>query len=365
MKQLITAFLRPSVAVVMLLIALPLTAQDYKNWVKQAPRLPDSFFFSDSCEATLHNVLASQLPTGAWGKNINFFRHREAHPEDVLLGTIDNHATITEIRFLLRYASLHPGEPTAETSLAAALRGIRYLLDMQYANGGFPQYYPRRDHYHGQITFNDNAMLNALSLLRDASRRNVPFTLLPDTLSHLCEEAFQRGIRCILRCQIVRDGHPTVWCQQHDSVTLAPCGARAFELPSFVSAESADIVMFLMTLPTPSDSIRHAVEGAMRWYRANAISGIQKERFTDAQGREDYRMAPCAPTSSPSEECPRLWARFYDLDTCSPFFCGRDGIPRSHVEDIDHERRNGYAWYVTSPERLFPLYEKWLRAISR
>lgn len=44
MKQLITAFLRPSVAVVMLLIALPLTAQDYKNWVKQAPRLPDSFF---------------------------------------------------------------------------------------------------------------------------------------------------------------------------------------------------------------------------------------------------------------------------------------------------------------------------------
>ena len=75
MKQLITAFLRPSVAVVMLLIALPVTAQDYKNWVKQAPRLPDSFFFSDSCDATLHNVLASQLPTGAWGKNINFFRH--------------------------------------------------------------------------------------------------------------------------------------------------------------------------------------------------------------------------------------------------------------------------------------------------
>ena len=54
-----------------------------------------------------------------------------------------------------------------------------------------------------------------------------------------------------------------------------------------------------------------------------------------------------------------LWARYYDLKYCEPYVCDRDGLPRRRLEDIGHERRNGYAWFGDRPAELYPLYEKW------
>ena len=56
---------------------------------------------------------------------------------------------------------------------------------------------------------------------------------------------------CILATQIIKDGEPSVWCQQNDRETLKPAPARAYELPSYCSAESAGIVRLLMELPAP------------------------------------------------------------------------------------------------------------------
>ena len=42
--------------------------------------------------------------------------------------------------------------------------------------------------------------------------------------------AFGRGVECILKCQIVIGGKPTVWCAQHDEVTFAPAKARDYVL---------------------------------------------------------------------------------------------------------------------------------------
>lgn len=341
-----------------LMASFTASAQTYNNWARQASRLPDSFFCSDSVSLVLENVLASQLPSGAWSKNVNFFLEREEHPDNVLLGTIDNKATTTEIRFLMRY---YAHNQSSSDSYQAAVRGIRYLLNMQYKNGGFPQYYPRRDHYHAYITFNDNAMLNVLCLLDDVARQKVEFKFVPDSLSQRCAEAFQRGVECLLACQIYRNGEPTVWCQQHDPVTLEPQHARAYELPSFVSAESADIVEFLMKLQDPSDKILRAVGGAMKWFREHAIYGMERENFTNEDGLPDFRMKPCPQGGYP---CPALWARFYDLETEKPFFCGRDGVPRSCVDEIEYERRNGYAWFVTQPERLFSQYQRWVQQFN-
>lgn len=392
-----------------LLTAASVCAQDYKNWVRQALRMPDSFFLTSAADSVVSNVLASQLPTGGWGKNVNFFVQREEHPEDEMLGTIDNNATTTEIRFLLRYYQLNASSAglTGEDlillqdsvdkevgttlfrskafdshneivccSYVSALKGIEYILMMQYANGGFPQYYPRTDHYHAFITFNDNAMLNVLRLLDDVSHHRGDFSSLPEELAKRSGVAFRKGVDCILKCQIVKNGEPTVWCQQHDPVTLAPQHARAYELPSFVSAESVDIVQFLMSLPQPNDTIRRAVDGAMRWFDEHAIVGMQRKDFVDSLGRRDYRMVMStqAETGDVSDanglqsatsdlhksqkKSSRLWARFYDLTTDRPFFCGRDGIPHERVEDIEYERRNGYAWFTNSPERLFLMYKQ-------
>jgi PelA/Pel-15E family pectate lyase len=61
----------------------------------------------------------------------------------------------------------------------------------------------------------------------------------------------------------------------------------------------------------------------------------------------------------PDPDAPPLWARFYDLKTMKPMFVDRDGVPKSNLADIGYERRNGYGWYVTSPQSILDAYPDW------
>ena len=83
------------------------------------------------------------------------------------------------------------------------------------------------------------------------------------------KEAFDKGIECILRTQIIVDGQPTVWCAQHDEFTLAPANARSYELASFSGTESVGITMLLMDIENPSKKIIGAVNGAIAWFESN------------------------------------------------------------------------------------------------
>ncbi len=299
--------------------SLFLFSQDYKNWVRHAPRLPDAWFLTDSARLVGANVMAHQIDNGAWPKNVNFFRLPDSTVVTPGLNeaTVDNGATTTEIRFLMRLFAA-TGDSLC---LESALRGVRYLLSMQYANGGFPQYFPRRDHYHARITFNDDAMISVLRLLLQVSRREAPYTPFPLALSAESAAAVDRGVACILACQYVQDGVRTVWAQQYDEHTLKPAPARAFELAGLASAESAAIVEFLQSVAPDHPEVLPAIDDALAWFRAHRLP----------DGR---------------------WARFYTLEDNRPFFCGRDGIMRFSLEEIEEERQKGYSWYNTRPAKL-------------
>jgi PelA/Pel-15E family pectate lyase len=99
-----------------------------------------------------------------------------------------------------------------------------------------------------------------------------------------------------------------------------------------------------MSLENPSPAMREAVEGALDWFRATKIEGIRVEPRKGPEG--DDKVVVRDPDAGP------LWARFYDLKTGKPFFCGRDGIPRATLAEIDRERRTGYAWYGNWPQSL-------------
>lgn len=285
-------------------------------------------------EYVLENVLAAQLDCGGWGKNVDRRKHRSeaeldrmrAAKADATEATIDNSATVSEIRYLLRYHTA----TGSKDSLRAAERGIKWLLRTQLSNGGWAQFPHREKGYWTQITFNDNAMVNVLSLLRDISRGEGDFNIFPKPVRVECQKAFDRGIECVLKCQIRVEGRPTVWCQQHDRQSLAPVGARAYELASFCSQESAELTLLLMQIENPSREVREAVEGAVAWFR--------KTRLEDGR-----------------------WARFYDLEECRPFFCGRDGIPRRDIMEIDPERRTGYSWFNKKGEAVLKKYNSWRR----
>src|SRR5690606_13569324 len=119
------------------------------------------------------------------------------------------------------------------------------------------------DFYSRHITYNDDAMVNILKFLNEIFSNSKSFRSLnmDDVKKEKAKKAFDKGIDCILKTQIVVDGEPTVWCAQHDEDTFAPAKARTYELPSFSGAESASIVMLLMDIENPSKEIVAAVEG--------------------------------------------------------------------------------------------------------
>lgn len=300
---------------------------------------PDSWFRSDAGRRAMDCVLSWQAPEGGWPKN----KDTTAKPFDgkrgKLEGTFDNKATTGELRLLARAV-----EATGDVRCREAfLKGFDHVLYAQYANGGWPQFHPPGKKYHRHITFNDGTMVRLLELLRDARG----YEFIDAARQKKAADAFERGVACILKCQITVDGKPAVWCAQHDEVTFAPTMARDYELPSLSGSESAGILRFLMTLEKPSPEVVRAVKGGVAWFESAKIPGYRYDKSGKQRVLEKAAGVP------------PLWARFYDLETGKPFFCDRDGIKKDTVDEIGAERRNGYAWYGNWGESVAKDFAKW------
>ena len=86
-----------------------------------------------------------------------------------------------------------------------------------------------------------------------------------------------RGIECILKCQIQAGGIRTGWCQQHDAKTYEAASARTFELASCCPQETTEIVRFLMRIDSPDDRVIKAIEDAVRVARPHTADGYSRE----------------------------------------------------------------------------------------
>ncbi len=331
-----------------------------ERWTSFAKNAKDAFFTTAEAARIGDNLLFYQHATGGWPKNMQLqnpltdsSRKKISELKDgKRYATIDNKATTTEIVYLSRLYNATKDAKYRD----AALRGFGYLFEAQYDNGGWPQFYPLPKGYYTHITYNDDAMVNVLKLMRDAAKGKAPFTYLPDSVRAKAKAALDKGVSCILRTQVVQDGRKTVWCAQHDENTLQPANARAYELASLSGQESDDIVLFLMSLSKPSMEIRQCVEDAVAWFKKSKITGMRLERYTNAEGKKDTRLVPCAQDDAP---CEPLWARFYTLEDNRPFFCDRDGVKRYSLSEIGYERRNGYSWYNSDGVDVLKRYETW------
>lgn len=262
---------------------------------------------------------------------------------DKVEGTFDNGATTDELRYLA-----HSFRATKdESSQKAFLLGFDHILKARYPNGGWPQYFPAtQKSYPRHITFNDNSMVRLLQFLGEVAT-DESYTFVDANRRAAALAAIDRGIGCIVKCQIIIAGKPTVWCAQHDEVTYAPALARAYELPSLSGAESAGILRYLMSLDKPSPEVIRAVKAGVAWFESAEIEGIRVESVNgDKQVIEDATAPP-------------MWTRFYDLKSGKPFFCDRDGVKKASLSEIGNERRNGYAWYGTWGDSFLMEYSKW------
>lgn len=310
------------------------------------------------------NMLLYQRAIGGWPKavgevKVDYTKQlSEAEKKRTLAdslrkdATIDNSATTKEIRFLIN-AYKQTGDARY---LKAAEKGIRYCLKAQYANGGWPQYYPDSSSYRAQITYNDNAMVNVLNVMQDIVEQKNNFNLVDASLIPPATEAVAKGISCILKTQLIVNGKLSAWCAQYNRKTLQPEMARKFELVSLSGMESAGIVSFLLRIPHPTQEMKQAIQAAVEWFETVKINGYVYKDIVDAampdgKDRVIVEQANAA-----------LWARFYEIPNNKPFFTGRDSIRKYKLTEIEHERRVGYAWYGTWPEKIlvkdYPAWKK-------
>ncbi|MFB6320620.1 pectate lyase [Saccharicrinis sp. FJH54] len=329
------------------------------NWGESVLHRPPEWYKSEAATEIADHVLLYQSSVGAWPKNTDLSRVPDKDTfkkieEEGAGNTIDNNATTRPMRFL----ALVYDATGSKKYKKAFLKGLTYLLKAQYDNGGWPQFYPLRNHgYYSEITYNDNAMMNVMFLLRDIAQKQSPFSFVDESYRDRCESAVEKGIDCILRTQVKQNGKLTAWCAQYDQNTLQPAWARNFEPPSLSGDESVDIVRFLMEIENPSPQVIAAIEGAVAWFKDVEIHGLEYHHKWGENGKPDAFVEP-DPDAAP------LWARFYELDTNKPIFIGRDKVIHYKLNEIEQERRGGYAYYGRWPAKMLnEEYPAWKQRV--
>lgn len=333
------------------------------SW-KEAQRQEEQWYSGEEARRIAENVVLYQNNNGGWLKNINLADPLDEEQKSRLQKeksrksgtTIDNGATHTQLRYLAKVYTA-TGEENYKTSF---LKGVDYLLSAQYENGGWPQYYPVRKGYYSHITFNDDAMIGVMELLRDIWKGERPYEFADTARRNRTKVAIDKATNIILEMQIVVNGKRTGWAAQHDKEDLSPAKARAYELPSLSGKESVGIVRFLMGIENPGDDVKQAIRSAVAWFEESKLTGLKVEwvKDEDKPGGRD-RIVVQKPEAGP------LWARFYEIGTNKPMFVGRDGVIKNNLEEIEHERRVGYSYLDNYAERLMDRdYPEWERKME-
>ena len=372
---------------------------------------PEDFYRSAEARHVGDVILSFQTPGGGWSKNLdmtgaarvpceryapnNLSRYLAAddfdQPRDPAwnyVSTLDNDATNTELHFLALLSAAWPGHE-GEAYRACFLRGIEYLLRAQYPNGGWPQVWPLEGGYHDAITFNDDAVTESAQTLtlaaqgertaaepEDAAtapangkptpaasseRAIEDYSFVPAALRSRARAAAAKALGCILAAQVRVPGAAgqgavlTVWAQQHDPLTLAPVAGRNFEPAALSSGESASVLEYLLSLPHPSAAVVASVNAADRWFESHKIEGYAWTGGRSTPGGRQLIARPGAEA---------IWARYYLLTTGKPVFGDRDKTIHDDVGELSSERRNGYAWYGSGPQRALDQYALWKKTAA-
>ena len=308
------------------------------------------------------NVLLYQKDNGGWPKNYDMQAiltkdqtEKVVASKSNLVTTFDNCTTYSHIKYLAKAYQLLKDEKYKD----AAMKGIDFTLSAQYPNGGWPQYYPLQKNYSREITFNDDAMTGVMAMLKDIIIDNEPYYSIVDK-GHRdkIKTAYDKGLDCIFKCQIIDNGKLTGWCQQHDANTLAPAMARKYELPSICNREGTTVVLFLMSIDKPSKEVINSVQAAIKWFDDSKIRGIRVDEFNTPPFQTPLRLLKTDRRVVEDNNAPPIWARFYELQTHKPLFSNRQSERLYSMAEVDRERR-AYGWYTYDPQKALDAYPAW------
>ena len=180
---------------------------------------------------------------------------------------------------------------------------LDFIIEAQFDNGAWPQWYPLRGGYHDYFTFNDDAINNCIRVMFEAHRRYGESKYL---------ECALRGGDFIIASQLTEP--QSGWAQQY-SHDMKPAWARTFEPPGVCSRATAANIRTLFGL--------YQVTGERRYLRPipDAIDWLESSRLG-----------------------PNKWSRLYEVGTNRPIYGDRDSQVHYTLQEISEERRLGYGW---------------------
>jgi pectate lyase len=226
---------------------------------------------------------------------------------------------------------------------------IDYLNKMIYDNGGIPEYFPLQGYQFDNICLNDGAFMNYLRCCDFILNTEIKNEINENKIN-LLKQNYNKALDCILDLQITVNGKKTIWAQQYDPVTLLPTSARSFEKKSLCSLESAQLLIYLMSLPEPDSKMKTAIYDGCNWFQENAISNykqvIDNGEVSIVKNLNNKR---------------NLYSRYYELENGFPIFFDRGGnnYNLDTFNDIPIQMRNGYTWLGCWGDYLLEIYTFW------
>ncbi|NHK26435.1 pectate lyase [Parvularcula flava] len=193
--------------------------------------------------------------------------------------TFDDHATVESGTFLMRLY-LEKRDPEVKKAVDKA---ISFVLDSQYANGGWPQRWPDAPDFekHGQPDYTGFITLND-----EVAQKNIDFLLL--AMQQLDRPELEEPIRRAMDLFIeLQQPQPTPgWALQY-TMELEPASARTYE-PAAISPHTTDASiksLFHFYELTGDDKYLAPIPAALEWLEKVEAPA---EAHTDS-GRNYYR----------------------------------------------------------------------------
>ncbi|MBN1787348.1 MAG: pectate lyase [Sedimentisphaerales bacterium] len=313
------------------------------------------------------NILLYQKNNGGWPKNYDMLailtkeqKQKFIDAKNDTCTTFDNSTTFSQVEYLAQAYEITGRKKYKD----ACIRGIDFILKAQYPNGGWPQFFPLTDDYKRHITFNDDAMTGIMRTLKNMIDGQSQYAFLDSDRREKIRAAFDKGLDCIIKCQIYDNGRLTAWCQQHDENDFSPTLGRAYELPSICNGESSGVVLFLMSIDNPSKEVINAVNCAVKWFEDSKIPATRVDTIDAPRTQYPLRVSTTDRVAVHDPNAPPIWARFYELKTNRPLFADRRGKELYSLAEVDRERRSGYRYYVYLPQEVLDKYPAWKKKIG-
>jgi len=183
--------------------------------------------------------------------------------------------------------------------------GLAFMMESQFANGAWPQWYPLRGGYHDYYTFNDNVFSDCIKVMLRAHKTYGRQEYL---------DSARRAGDFIILSQI--PSPQAGWAQQY-SHDMKPAWARRFEPLGVCSLVTGSNIRMLVDLYlyTKDKKYLEPIPKAIAW--------LEDSKIGDS-----------------------LWARLYEVGSNRPIYGDREDGNKIHYdyEKISDKEKRSYGW---------------------